>query len=347
MSHYAHYAGKNVSVTGGASFIGSTLVEHLVEAGATVQVIDDFSTGRLENLEQVAANISLVNGDLVNASVASKAFSDFQPDIVFHLAAIHGGRGFIEKYGDRILSNVVLDQNVFRAAVACGASMIVHASSACAYPIGLQENTGDRNYLSEDQAGFDLPGQAFPDGAYGWVKLFGEFQLQTIVSGTNSRGRSARIFTAYGERENESHAAVALVAKSLLGYNPFPIWGNGEQTRNFTYVKDTVKGLLLIGSDLRDESFDVINVGSRQHITVNDFVQSIFNEVGGVAPKLQHELHRPVGVASRASDNTKIKELFGWEPEIGIEVGIANLVRWYRQWESRALTQEELDSRLV
>ena len=106
--------------------------------------------------------------------------------------------------------------------------------------------------LAEEQAGFDRPGNAFPEGAYGWCKLMGEFQLEQIAnSALPSRGAAARIFSAYGERENESHAVIALIAKAALRLDPFPVWGTGRQVRNFTYVADTVTGLLLLGA-LRD-----------------------------------------------------------------------------------------------
>lgn len=341
------YQGKNIIVTGGASFIGSRLVEELVNLGARVTVIDNFSTGRNENLQKILSKIEVINGDLIDGQFTENSILNIRPEVVFHLAAIHGGRGFIEAYGDRILSNVVMDQNVFRSSVKAKSRMMVHASSACAYPIGLQATTSELNYLRESQAGFTEPGLAFPDGTYGWVKLFGEFQLAKIVEQSETRGRSARIFTAYGERENESHAAVALVAKALLGYDPYPVWGNGNQTRNFTYVEDTVRGLLLLGADLRDNKFDVINIGSSSHTSVNDFIKAIFEVLNKPLPKMDYQLDKPTGVASRASDNTKIQELFGWQPQTSIKVGVEKLVEWYSHWEHRAQSKSELESRMI
>src|SRR5205807_6332468 len=118
---------------------------------------------------------------------------------------------------------------------------------------------------------FGVPGQAFADGAYGWTKLMGEYQLAQFVLQHRFKGASARIFTAYGERENESHAAIALIAKALLRIDPYPIWGDGLQTRNFTYVQDTVEGLLRLGALDDDEPFRAVNVGSSTHNTVLEF----------------------------------------------------------------------------
>lgn len=339
------YSGARTIVTGGASFIGSRLVEKLVDLGAEVVVVDDFSTGLNENLASVADVVSIVAGDLADPSfVESIRFEGVSK--VFHLAAIHGGRGFIESQQNRILTNLVIDQNVFRAAVASGVETIVHASSACAYPTSLQSSETSRNLLSEGQANFESQGSAFPDGVYGWVKLMGEFQLQNLISGTETRGRSARIFTAYGERENESHAAIALTAKALLRMDPFPVWGSGNQTRNFTYVSDTVHGLVLLGSDSRELQFDVFNVGQDIHWTVSEFLEQVFIHSGFKPTELVFQGDRPTGVGSRASDNSKMREVFGWAPEVDIAKGVQKTVAWYRDWTGRARTIEELTSRL-
>lgn len=344
----SHFSGKNVWVTGGASFIGSRLVESLLREGARVTVLDDFSTGSTENLETASGELRIVQTDLSVEKDVVELFSTSADsvDIVFHLAAIHGGRGFIESKQALILRNLKLDFNVFRASIASGVGMVVHASSACVYPINLQAEKGSRLLLKEEQANFEHPEGSFPDGVYGWVKLMGEFQLSTLLVGTASKGRSARIFTAYGERENESHAAVALTAKALLRQEPFEIWGDGMQTRNFTYVEDTVRGLMALGADSSDPQFDVFNVGTSNHVTVLDFVERIFSTVGWRPDELQFQSSKPTGVGSRASDNSKFMRHFGWEPSIPVEQGIERLVNWYSAWPSRAQNLSELEQRL-
>ncbi len=326
------YRNRTAIVTGGASFIGSSLVADLLEFGAKVKVIDDFSSGKLANLDFAKKLIKIINGDLSNRDFATSEINS--ADFVFHLAAVHGGRGFIEKHKREMLVNLSIDNNVFSAASVNGIGLVVHASSACAYPIGLQASESYLNLLEESQASMDKIETSFPDGVYGWTKLLGEYQLENFTSfqhyGGGLRGRSARIFTAYGERENESHAAIALIAKALLKADPYPIWGSGQQTRNFTYVKDTVTGLLLLGSDKRDLAFDVFNVGTSKHVKVIDFVSEIFTKVGWEPKKLDLQLDKPVGVSSRASDNSKIQQVFGWEPAIPISVGLARTISWYK-----------------
>ena len=335
------YSNKDVLVTGGASFIGSHLVDLLLSLGAKVKVIDDFSSGQMENLMN-QNNVTLHRGDLAERQTA---FAEVEGHVVFHLAAVHGGRGFIETFKQDMLVNLAIDNNVFSAAKKAGTSRIVQASSACAYPINLQSNEASRNLLSEDLASMVSPETSFADGVYGWTKLIGEYQLENFCD-EGVTGRSARIFTAYGERENESHAAIALIAKALLKPDRFPIWGNGEQTRNFTHVSDTVLGLLLLGCQESDLDFDVFNIGTSVHIKVIDFVREIFKQLNWEPKEFDLQLNRPTGVASRASDNSKMIAEFGWEPRLPMELGLARTISWYKDLPGKAQTWEELEAKL-
>lgn len=338
------YSGKRVVVTGGASFIGSNLSELLCHLGGRVTVIDDLSSGKIGNLPP-ELQINFIEADLRDRAKTFKLVDG--ADIVFHLAAVHGGRGFIETYQQEMLVNLAIDNNVFAAGVANGVSMTVHASSACAYPINLQEDQLDRHLLQEAEASMDAPETSFADGVYGWTKLIGEYQLLNHTSDVSMKGRSARIFTAYGERENESHAAVALIAKALLKADPYPIWGNGQQTRNFTHVGDTALGLLFLGADNSDIPFDVFNIGTSQHIKVIEFVNEIFTQLDWKPKEFDFQLDRPTGVASRASDNSKIFDRFGWQPRIGIEIGVQRTISWYEGLDNRPRSLRDLEERLA
>jgi nucleoside-diphosphate-sugar epimerase len=339
-----HFGNKVITVTGGASFIGSNLVDVLLDIGARVRVIDDFSSGKREHL-QSHPNLELVEADLKLKDQVDRALVGSA--VLFHLAAVHGGRGFIETQQSAMLANFAIDYNVFSRALTANIGMIVHASSACAYPLDLQESESELNFLREEQASMEEASTSFPDGVYGWTKLGGEYQLETIVKGTGTKGRSARIFTAYGERENESHAAIALAAKALLHADPYPIWGSGQQTRNFTYVGDTVTGLLLLGSDSRDVEFDVFNVGTSDHVKVIDFVREIFTAIQWEPQELDLQLDKPVGVASRASDNSKMMTAFNWAPGTSIQEGIRRTLSWYSDLPDRPMSLADLEQKLM
>jgi nucleoside-diphosphate-sugar epimerase len=319
------YANRAALITGGASFIGSHLAELLVDAGAVVTVADDLSSGKLENLAAVQSRVRFLKGDLRELEFAKIACND--QDIIFHLAASHGGRGYIDTHPVECTNNMLLDHTVFAAATAASAAKIVFASSACVYPKNLQSDKESRLLLKEADANFEEPGKAFADGEYGWAKLMGELQLRAFCKQFGLSGIVCRIFTSYGERENESHAVIALIAKTAARLDPFPIWGDGLQTRNFTYVQDTVAGMALAGATLN--GFDVVNIGTAIHYTILDVIQEIFSYMQWQPKEIKKELDMPVGVNSRAADVTKCRDRLSWVPAHSLTEGIRRTVDWY------------------
>lgn len=317
------YSGERVLVTGGASFIGSHLVELLVALGARVTVADDFSSGSPRHLESVSDQIEILRGDLRDSSFAQRAVRG--AETLIHLAAMHGGRGYIDSHPVECTSNMLIDHVVFGCAVAAGTRRLVYASSACVYPLDLQASD-DCFLLREQDANFDQRGKAFADGEYGWAKLMGELQLRAFHKQYAVDAVAARVFTAYGERENESHAVIALIAKAVARLDPYPVWGDGRQSRNFTYVRDTVQGLALAG---RLTGCQVLNIGSVQHHTILELLDVIFDHLGWRPTAFDLQLDKPVGVRSRASDNARIRELTGWEPEIPLSEGVGRTADWY------------------
>ena len=169
------YKNKNVLITGGASFIGSHLSELLLSYGSNITIVDNLSSGSVDNLGDSSKEIKIVEKDVRNSEETKRFYKDI--DIVFNLAAQHGGRGFIDTHPVECLNNMLLDNVVFDNCIDNSVGHIVHASSACVYPVNLQDSENERNYLKEEDANFEQPGNAFPDGAYGWAKLMGELQL--------------------------------------------------------------------------------------------------------------------------------------------------------------------------
>lgn len=328
------YRNRRITVTGGASFIGSHLVELLVSHCADVTVVDDLSSGTHEHLASVRDNIRFIRGDLRDVGFADSSLKG--AEVVFHLAAQHGGRGYIETHPVECMNNMLLDHVVFAAALRGGCGKIVFASSACVYPINLQSKSSSRRLLKEEDASFEEPGKAFADGEYGWAKLMGELQLRACCKQHGIDGVACRLFTAYGERENESHAVVALIAKAAAKMEPYQIWGNGLQTRNFTYVFDIVTGLALSGALLT--GFQPINIGSSSHHAVLDLAKVIFAHIGWCPTSITHDLHMPLGVLSRAADNTRCRNLLGWAAEHPLADGVKRTVDWYLS----ALTPQRL-----
>ncbi len=318
---------KKVLVTGGASFIGSHLTEYLVKLGAKVKVADDLSSGTRENLKDIINSIEFVETDLRDIKNALTATEG--REIVFHLAAKHGGRGYIDTHPADCANNMVLDGMVIEAAHQSGVSRYCFTSSACVYPTDLQVEATKDNlvYLKEEYADPFVKGSAYSDGEYGWAKLMGELGLKAYVKQYGIKGVSCRLFTAYGERENETHAVIAFIAKAFGEMDPYEIWGNGEQDRNFTYVGDIVEGMIMACEKITDGR--AVNIGTAEHIKINDAVEEVFQITGFRPKEIFHDMSKPVGVFSRAADLTRIRENLDWEPHISFHDGLERTIDWY------------------
>jgi len=331
------YEGKNILVTGGASFIGSHLVDDLIIKKGNVRVADDLSSGKLNNLEYnfkkngnnkyISNNLEVCVGDLKDKNFTKKVLEDI--DIVFHLAALHGGRGYIDSHPADCCTNMILDQLVFEESRKASVERICFASSACVYPTELQEDLGSSYLLKESDADPFIKEKSNADLEYGWAKFMGEMALRAYHKQYGMNTSSVRIFTAYGPRENETHAIIALIAKAFIEMDPYEIWGDGEQDRNFTYVQDIVDAMMLACEKI--ENGNPVNAGRSDRITINKTVEKIFQIMNLKPKKIFHDLTKPVGVASRAADLTLGKKLLQWEPKVDYDEGFRKTITWYVQ----------------
>lgn len=335
----SEWTDERVLVTGGASFIGSHLVEDLVERGADVRVADDFSSGKRAHLAAVRDDVEIHEGDLTHRDVARRATADI--DTVFHLAADHGGRGYIANYPANCATNMALDTIVYEAATTNGVDRICFASSACTYPTDIQR---EQRRLAEDMVSFEERGGAYADEVYGWSKLMGERSLMAFHEQYGVDASIVRIFTAYGPRENETHAIVALMAKAYARQDPYRIWGDGEQTRNFTYVKDISRALRLAAERVTDAT--PVNAGISRYVTINEVVEYIFESLDWTPEEIDYMTDKPVGVRHRAADTTRAESLLGWEPEYTVEDGIERTLDWYIDDRDRAYVSDNLETLL-
>jgi nucleoside-diphosphate-sugar epimerase len=314
---------QQVLVTGGASFIGSHLTDALVARGARVRVVDNLSSGRFENIAEHVERkeIEFIHDDLLEPGVAQRAVEGIE--LVVHLAADHGGRGYLDLHQAACATNLALDGGVFRACHKAGVEKVVYASSGCVYPNFLQRDPDEEIYLTEDMV--EPPYDA--DNMYGWAKLMGEMTLRAFYKDWGMRSVSCRYFTAYGPREHENHAVVAMVARSFVDQDPFVVWGTGEQVRNWTHVSDIVAGTLLAAEKIQDGS--AINLGTMERTRVIDAVREVLRYTG--KEHLEIELHpeMPTGPLNRVADNTLAKELLGWEPKIPFREGLRATIDWY------------------
>jgi nucleoside-diphosphate-sugar epimerase len=245
---------------------------------------------------------------------------------VYNLAADMGGMGFIELNKALCMLTVLINTHMLMAARQAGAQRYFFSSSACVYAAEKQTNAAVTP-LREDDA---YP--AMPEDGYGWEKLFSERMCRHFSEDFGLETRVARYHNVYGPygtydggREKAPAAVCRKVIQALLsGSGDIESWGDGEQTRSFTYIDDCVTGTLrLMHSDVAEP----LNIGSDQLVTINQLVD-IVERIAGVQLKRRYKLDAPKGVRGRNSDNTLINERLGWTPSVRLEDGMRRTYEW-------------------
>lgn len=332
------FTGKKISLLGGANIIGVHLAQALLKSGAQVKIFDDLSAGKTENFKHLS-DVIFSRMDLRHFENAKRAVHD--ADIVFHLAAQHGGRGYVATHDVELYNNLELDTTIFRACAEEKVGKVVFSSSACVYPVTLQTNSDDVVRLSEDLVDYNNLQQ--PDGAYGTEKLIGEQMLDAYIKHGAFKGCSTRSFTVYGPLMNESHAIAALIAKFAIRQDPLEIWGDGEQIRNWTYVEDNVAGAMLAAEHI---DRGAINIGIEQRLTPFRAHSEIGDIMGWYPDVVQLRPDKPVGPRNRVADATKLKAL-GWEPKYTFAEGLKKTIDWYLSTHDVNEVRENLEKRLT
>lgn len=331
---------QDVFVTGGASFIGSHLVDALVERGAKIRVADNLSSGRLSNIRHYVENgrIEFIQADLLDSDAALRAVDGIS--IVFHLAADHGGRGYVDLHQAACSTNLALEGMLFNVCYKAGVQKVVFASSGCVYPNHLQTDPHEITYLTEEKVG--PPYEA--DSMYGWAKLMSEMTLRAYYRDWGMKSASCRYFTVYGNRGHENHAVIAMIARAFVGQDPFVVWGNSEQIRNWTHVSDIVAGTILVVEKI--DSGTVVNLGTMERTRVLDAAQEVLRYTGH---KTRIELHpeMPTGPMNRVADNSLGKKLLGWDPKVKFMDGLHQTIDWYFKAKNRDQVGAILDRMLT
>jgi UDP-glucose 4-epimerase len=304
-------------VTGGAGFIGSHICEALVARGDGVRVLDDLSSGRLENLPGGGAPVELVRGSLGDPSACRKAVAGVAG--IFHEAAQVSVPRSIEDPLASYETNVRGTHLLLEAARAAGVRRVVYAASSAAY--------GDSPTLPKVETLLPQPLSPYASG-----KLAGEHLLRAYASCYGMRTVSLRYFNVFGPRQADDSpytGVIALFVRALLRGEAPLIHGDGLQSRDFTYVSNVVDANLAAMERELDEPGAVINVGSGSRITLVELYAALSEELG-VRIAARHAPPRAGDVRESLASVEKARALLGYEPRIGWREGLKRTVAWYR-----------------
>lgn len=325
----AFWNNKRVLVTGGAGFIGSSLVKRLVKDGARVQVIDNLWRGSLDNFAQPDGSpvIDLEHdfhlADLTDPAKSLDLIHDV--DWVYHLADIVGGVQFV--FGNESFvfrQNLLINTNVLSACITNGISNYVYVGTACSYPRHLQMAPGIVA-LREEQV---YPAE--PESGYGWSKLMGEYEAELAQKSGKINVGLLRFHNVYGPggiyKGDAAQALPSLIRKAVrFPDEPFIVWGSGNQYRDFVYIDDIVNALVLLAQ--RGMNRGVIQVGSEKATTLREASELIVR-ISGKPIELVFDTSKPEGDRGRISICDRARDILGWKPSVAIADGLERTYRW-------------------
>jgi nucleoside-diphosphate-sugar epimerase len=313
-----------VVVTGAGGFIGGHLVAELRRRNhRRIRAVDIKPLHEWYQLSDDVENCALDLRDRAACDVAAKGAR-----AVFNLAADMGGMGFIELHKAECMLSVLINTHMLMAARDAGAERFFFSSSACVYAAERQTSP-EVVPLREPDA---YP--AMPEDGYGWEKLFSERMCRHFYEDFGLATRVARyhnVYGPYGTYDGGREKAPAAICRKVIqaqlsGTGTIEIWGDGEQTRSFTYIDDCLEGTLRLMTSQVDEP---LNIGSDQLVTINQLVD-LAERIAGITLKRQYKLDAPKGVRGRNSDNTLVTQRLDWAPNVRLEDGLQRTYDWIR-----------------
>jgi GDP-D-mannose 3', 5'-epimerase len=320
----------DVLVAGGGGFIGGHLVGDLLRQGLSVRSVDVKPQSEWYQVHSDAENVQADLSLLEHAMEQTKGARE-----VFMLAADMGGMGFIENNKALCMLTVLTSTHMLQAAQRHDVERYFYSSSACVYAADKQTDTN----ITALKEGDAYP--AMPEDGYGWEKLFTERMCRHFEEDFGLTTRVARYHNVYGPngtwtggREKAPAAVCRKIATAeITGQHEIEIWGDGEQTRSFMYIDDCVQGSKMI---LAGDSNVPVNLGSDELVSINQLVD-IVEGIAGVRCERKHDLTAPQGVRGRNSDNTLIKDIYGWAPSVSLADGLAKTYAWVYDEVKRSL----------
>jgi GDP-D-mannose 3',5'-epimerase len=309
---------SRILVTGAGGFIGHHLVKRLKADGHWVRGVDvkypEYETSAADDFQILDLRI------WENCLTATQNI-----DQVYNLAADMGGIGYITAFlADISKNNILINAHMLEASKQNDVKRYLFSSSACVYAQSKQKNAEVTPLKEEDAYPAD------PEPGYGWEKLFAEELCRYYYHDYKFETRIVRFHNVYGPLgtydggKEKSPAAISRKVANAENGGTIEIWGDGEQTRSYMYVDDCVEGLIrLMASNHRE----ALNLGRDEMVSINHLVD-IICDIAGKKLKKEHDLTKPQGVRGRNSDNTLLRKVLGWEPEMTLEKGLAITYKW-------------------
>lgn len=307
-----------VLVTGGAGFVGSHIAATLAGHGARVRVLDDLSTGHEENLEEIGGRVDFVRGSVNDAEALAKALEGVE--LVFHEAAIPSVPRSVANPSETHRACVEGTFALLNAARAAGVRRLIYAASSSAY--------GDQPTLPKHE---EMPPQ--PLSPYAAAKLVGEYYCQVWTRTYNFETVCLRYFNVFGPRQDPSSPYSGVISRfisALLGGERPVIFGDGEQSRDFTYVSNVVDANLRAAETVSGVGH-VINVANGERTTLNELLETLKSITGKTEVEPEYREFRVGDVMHSLADITRAREHLGYEPQVGLEEGLKKTIEWWSQ----------------
>jgi nucleoside-diphosphate-sugar epimerase len=306
-----------VVVTGGAGFIGSHLVEAVAASGAKVRIVDDLSTGHRENVEELSGDIEFIEGSVANPQLISRALQD--AEVVFHEAAIPSVPRSVENPEQSHVASVEGTFNLLLAARQQKVRRVVYAASSSAY--GDQPTLPKVENMAPD-----------PLSPYAVAKLVGEYYCQVFTRVYGLETVSLRYFNVFGPRQDPGSQYSGVVSRfiSALSSGEQPvIFGDGEQSRDFTYVANVVAANLKAATTAKAVG-SIINVATGDRITLNELLAELKDLTGTQQVQADYRESRIGDVRHSLADITRARELLDYSPTVGLREGLRKTIDWWK-----------------
>lgn len=311
---------KRVLVTGGAGFIGSYVVELLVDEGAKVAITT--SSGDTKNIAQLKDKVDVIKCNLTDIGAAIAAARN--QEVILNLASRVAGIQFnIDHPATMFSDNVTIAKNMIEAGLKNNVERFLVTSSACVYARHCTIPTPEAEGFLDDPEPTNL--------GYGWAKRLGELFGRFYHMEYGMKVAIARPYNAYGPRDNfdpkVSHVIPGLIKRVFDGENPLIVWGSGNQTRSFLYAEDFAKGLLEVTE--KYPMADPVNIGTDEEVTIGDLAGMIV-KISGKKTKIKFDTTKPDGQPRRNCDTKKALEKTGFKAKIKLEDGLERTISWYK-----------------